>query len=280
MAAYWAGGSRAARRAKCGVSRTAPQIRRLPDPPAQAQAAARDEIQELRHGVGPIPEMQQRVGQAGLVLEIGRGLHQRPYRVSRRQGLQRLEQVRDLGRADAKAKAAAIILQQIDAGATMGRIKHQVHRALRRQHRAQGSQPGIRVRQVMQDAGADNLVEFLPKFAHALDRKLPQGQVQDPAPVRQGAALRDAGLAGINTQKLRAGPAQGVAYRLHRAAAGDQDARVVAKRPVGPEQVMVGAQFLGQRRAGKLGDTAGIGVTFIEGAHRGGDLVVAGHLDI
>jgi hypothetical protein len=47
-----------------------------------------------------------------------------------------------------------------------------MHRTIGLQRRAQSAQSGIRIRQMMKNARADDLVEVHPQFAYALDREL------------------------------------------------------------------------------------------------------------
>ena len=47
-----------------------------------------------------------------------------------------------------------------------------MHRAVRFQYAAQSAEPRIGVRKMMENPGADNLIEAHFQIAHALDRKL------------------------------------------------------------------------------------------------------------
>ena len=87
------------------------------------------------------------------------------------QRLQRRDQIADsiIRRMDADPPAK--LLQHINAGSPIGGIDHQVHRAIRLQHIAQGSKSGIRIGQMMQYAGADNLIEAVSQLFHTFDRK-------------------------------------------------------------------------------------------------------------
>ena len=72
----------------------------------------------------------------------------------------------------ADAEPLAELLQHVDAGPPIGRVHHEVHRAVGLEHVAQRAQPRIRIGEMVQHAGADDLVERLPELADALDREL------------------------------------------------------------------------------------------------------------
>ena len=148
------------------------QIGRLPHPAAKGQPTACDERKELRHGVGAILRVEQRIGQRVLALEIGRLAQQARQRMGARQGRERDRQILNLLIRVTDAQPAAVLLQHVDAGPAVGGVDHQVHGAVWRQHLAQGAQPAVRVGQVVQHAGADDLVEAAAQLAHPLDRQL------------------------------------------------------------------------------------------------------------
>ena len=70
------------------------------------------------------------------------------------------------------AEPAAELLQHIDAGPSVRRIHHEMHRAIRFEHIAQSSESGIGVRQMMQHPGADDLIETRREFTGPLDGEL------------------------------------------------------------------------------------------------------------
>ena len=67
---------------------------------------------------------------------------------------------------------SAKLLQHVDAGSPVGRVHHEMHRSISIEHPAQRAQSRIRVCKMMQNAGADDLIEAGLQLLHALDRKL------------------------------------------------------------------------------------------------------------
>ena len=64
----------------------------------------------------------------------------------------------------------ALQLPVENAGATVRRVHHQVHRAIRFQYRAERAQPGIGIDEMVQHAGANDEVEVLVQVAGILNR--------------------------------------------------------------------------------------------------------------
>ena len=83
-----------------------------------------------------------------------------------RQGCQCAGQVTDLGAAVANAQPAAVFLQHVHACPAVGSIDHQIQGAVDIQNRPQRAQPGLRIGQVVQHAGADDQVEDLAQLLH------------------------------------------------------------------------------------------------------------------
>ena len=136
----------------------------------------------------------------------------------------------------------AVVLQHVDAGAAVRRIDHQVHRAVRREHVAQRAQPRVGIGQVMQHAGADDVFEGSPEFGGVARRQLAHLEVLEVVLALE--FLREARCSFALTSMpttLRVRPAHRVVRGLRRAAAGDQDAAVVAIRFVRPEEMRFGA---------------------------------------
>ena len=172
--------------------------------------------------------------------------------------------VRDLRRRCADAEPAAVVLQQVHPGAAVGRVDHQVHGTVGRQHLVQRPQALVGVGQVMQDPGADDVLEAAPQFGRSLERQLPKLEVLDAVLALKLHRLLDAGGADIDADHLRPWPAQRDLGGLRGAATGHQDAAVVPIRRGWPEQA-------GYRRAGDRRSTIGdSGPDRRPGAGRGG----------
>ena len=54
------------------------------------------------------------------------------------------------------------LLQHVDAGPPVRRIQHQMHGSVRFEDPTQGCEPGIRICEMMENSGADNLIEACP----------------------------------------------------------------------------------------------------------------------
>ena len=97
--------------------------------------------------------------------------------MSGRQGLQGRDEIADAFVGRSNADPPAELLQHVDAGSPVRRIHHQMHRSIRLEYAAQGLEPGIRVGQMMQHPGADDLVEARLQLANTLDRQLVKLQI-------------------------------------------------------------------------------------------------------
>jgi hypothetical protein len=67
------------------------------------------------------------------------------------------------------AEFAAVLLNHVNAGATVRRVHHQIHRAIRFQHRAERAQSRIGIDEMVQHAGANDEVETAVQVAGVLD---------------------------------------------------------------------------------------------------------------
>ena len=72
----------------------------------------------------------------------------------------------------ADADPSAELPQHVDAEPSVRRIHHQMHCAIRFEHAAQGCESRIRVLKMMEDSGADNLVEGFLQFVQTIDGEL------------------------------------------------------------------------------------------------------------
>ena len=116
--------------------------------------------------------MEQRIGECGRIGEILGLPRHTGDRMIGRQRPDHAAQVAELGFRGGDAEQAAILLHQVDSGAPVCGIDHQVHGAVRRKHAAQRSKAKIGVGQVMEHTGTDDLVEHLVEFPDRFDRQL------------------------------------------------------------------------------------------------------------
>ena len=147
-------------------------VGRLPDPPAERQPSRCEEIEQLRDRIGAVLRVQQRIGERRLVPEVRRLAQQRCQRMSGRQRAERGDEIPNSRIVGLDAEPSAELLQHVDAGPSVRRIHHQVHRAVGLQHVAQRAESRIGIRQMMEDAGADDLIEARLQLAYPLDGEL------------------------------------------------------------------------------------------------------------
>src|SRR5262244_4378968 len=88
------------------------------------------------------------------------------------QRCERRDEIADLLIVDMDADPSAELLQHIDAGASVRRIHHEMHRTVRFEHAAQSSESRIGVLKMMENSGADNLIEVRFQLVYPLDGKL------------------------------------------------------------------------------------------------------------
>ena len=117
--------------------------------------------------------MQQRVGERRLLAEI-RGLAQQSFqRMAAWQRFERRDEIADLLIVGMDADPSAEFLQHVDASPSVRRIHHEMHRtSVRFEHTAQSAEPRIGLREMMENPGADDLIEAHFQVADPLDGKL------------------------------------------------------------------------------------------------------------
>ena len=174
------------------------------------------------------------------------------------------------------AKLATVRLEQIDPGAAVWRIDHQVHGAIRREHFAHRAQARIRVRQMVKNTGANDVLEAAAQFACAFHRKLPNLEIVEAVFGLERFGIFDARRTYVDPNHLRTRPVQRVPGCLGGAAASDQHAAVFAVRLVRPEEVRFGAPSLSVFPAlavtVQVLDGARIRMLFVKRSHSLGDL--------
>ena len=146
--------------------------------------------------------------------------------------------------------------------------------AARREHVAQRAQAGVGIGQMVQHAGADDVLEGLPEFGGALDGELAHLEVVERVLALQLLRERDALRADVDADDSSARPAQRVVRRLRRAAAGDQDAAVFAVGLGRPEEMRFGAPARvvpGAAVRVEIVDGRRVGMRFVKSAHPRGD---------
>src|SRR3984957_15168839 len=137
------------------------KIRGLAYPAPELQAAGSQKLEKLRNGIGAILRMKQRVGEPGGAGKIRRVTQQRRERMIGWEGFERRREIVDLSHAPPDSQTAAVILKQVDAGAAIWSVDHDVQRGIGGQHFSQRSQARFGVGEVVQNAGTDDVVERL-----------------------------------------------------------------------------------------------------------------------
>src|SRR4030095_12639867 len=97
--------------------------------------------------------------------------------MSMRQRGERGNEVPNLFMGGLDADPAAELLQHINAGPPVRRIHHEMHRAIRFEHAAQGSESRIGIWKMMKNPGADDLIEGRLQFVCPLNGKLAELEI-------------------------------------------------------------------------------------------------------
>ena len=121
--------------------------------------------------------VEQRIGERVRISEILRPSRHAGDRMVGRQRTDHGAEVAQFLLRGADPEQAAVLLHHIDAGTPIWRIDHQLHRATGRKDIAQRPEAGIRVGQMVEHAGADDLVEGLAELPDLLDREPMQIEV-------------------------------------------------------------------------------------------------------
>ena len=168
------------------------QVGSLLDPAAEGHAAALEPRIELRNGVGAIVGMKQCVCQGVGMIDVDRPAHHAGDRMGRRQLLERVAKLSQVRVRGSDPEQATVLLHHVDAGPPVQRVHHQVHRPLRTQDIAKGTQADVGIGQMVKHSGADHLVERASELADVLNRRA--GEARDsPVDTSAGARACNAG---------------------------------------------------------------------------------------
>ena len=124
---------------------------------------------------------------------------------------------------DADPEQPAIVLHHGNASASVGRVDHDVHRAVDREDIAQRAKTGVRIVQVMKHPCANNLVERLAKLPDPLDRKPVELQVSDVVLLLKISGVAQARFADVDRGDARVGLHERMTRGLRRSAPRDKD---------------------------------------------------------
>ena len=161
--------------------------------------------------------------------------------MARRQGPEHRDEIPYSLIGSTDASPSAEFLQHIDAGPSVRRIHHQMHGSVRFEHASQGCESGIRVREMMENSGADNLVEGLLQFAYAIDGKLMDLKIGQVIFALERLRPLHTRRADVDAGDLSCRPAQRMLCRLGCSAAGNENGIVFLVGPAGPKEVIIRA---------------------------------------
>src|SRR4030095_15836094 len=142
------------------------------------------------------------------------------------------------------AEPSAELLQHIDAGPPVRCIHHEVHRAVRFEYAAQSAEPRIRIREMMEHPGADNLIEARFQLVYPLDRKLADLEIAQMIFSLELLGTAHARCAEVDAGNLSRRPTQGMLGRLRCPAAGDENGMVFPIGSYRTEEMIVHPAFL------------------------------------
>ena len=167
---------------------------------------------------------------------------------------------------------SAEFLQHVDAGPSVRRVHHEMHRsAVRVEHTAQSAEPRIGLREMMENPGADDLIEAHFQVAYPLDGKLADLEIVQVVFPLELLGTAHTGCAEVDAGNLSRGPTQGMLGRLRCPAAGDEDGLVFPIGSCRPEEVIVRPAFLPVLPEPSIFleavDGRWIGMTFVKRAH-------------
>ena len=116
--------------------------------------------------------MQERIGKRSLVAGVRGFAKEGAQRVT---GRERPECHDDLANpliGGLNSHPSTELPEHVDAGAAVGGVHHEMHGAVGFENAAQSAKPGIRVGQMMQNSGANDVIEACIQFARAFNGKL------------------------------------------------------------------------------------------------------------
>src|SRR4029077_2160870 len=131
-------------------------------------------------------------------------------------------------------------LQHIDAGPSVRRIHHEMHRStIRFEHAAQSAEPRIGVRKMMENPGADNLIEAHFQVTYLLDGKLTDLEIVQVVFPLELLGTAHTVCAEVDAGNLSRRPTQSMLGRLRCPAAGNEDGLVFPIGSYRPEEMIV-----------------------------------------
>jgi hypothetical protein len=135
----------------------------------------------------------------------------------------------------------AEFLEHIDASPPVWRVHQKKQRSAGFEQTAQNAEARVGVFQVMEDSGANNLIEARIQFVSPLDWKLVELEILQVVFALEFLGAAHTGCAKVDTGHLRVRPAQGMFGCLRRSAAGNKYGMIFSKSSGRPKQMIIGA---------------------------------------
>jgi hypothetical protein len=167
--------------------------------------------------------MKQRVGQGVGMVDVHCAAHHAGDRMVCWQRLEDLAELPQIGVRGGDPKQPAILLHHVDAGPSVERVHHHVHRPVWTQDVPQRSQSTVRIRQMVKHSGADHLVEGVSELADVLNRQLMKLEILESILLLELARITQARLADIDGGDSGVRLAEGVPRCLRGAATSHKD---------------------------------------------------------
>ncbi len=155
----------------------------------------------------------------------------------RRQRSEAGREISDLFARGSDAKRSAIFLQQVNTSAPKRRIDHHMQRAGWRKNLAERSKTCIRVRKVVKDTGANDMVEGGLELSSTLDRQLHDLQVVQAMLQLEFLSIFNAVGTDIDSRHPRLRPTQSISRRLRGTAPCDENAAIISIGLARPKQM-------------------------------------------
>jgi hypothetical protein len=240
----------------------------LLDPTREGEAGGVEEIEDLRDGVGAVLWMKEGVSERGFVAEVGSLAEEAFERMAGWEEAEGGDEVANAFVGSADAEAVGEVLEHVNAGASVGSVKHEVHGSVGFEDGAEGAEPGVRVAEMMEDSSRDDLIEGGVQFVDAIDGELVDLEVGEVVFALEIFGVADAGCTEVDGGDVCGGPSEGVLCSLRGSAAGDEDGEGVAIRKGGPVEMKVGATALEVLPMGSVGvevfDGRRVRITIVE----------------
>lgn len=139
------------------------------------------------------------------------------------------------------------------------------------EHIAQSAQPSIGLGEMMENSGADDLIETRFQITYSLDGKLTNLEIAQVVFALELLGTAHTGCAEVDAGNLSRRPTQGMLGRLRGPAAGNEDGLVFPIGQCRPEKVIVRPAFLPVLPQALIFlqavDWGWIGMTFVKRAH-------------